>query len=109
VWRTHGDAGNIVKLWADFSRLSVRVEGSIDLRNQRRKGHSTDMTNVQATPAATVAEQGAPAAPVKASSKKQATAKKVAPKALRASASIASRSDPTRAGGFRQTSGSNFL
>jgi hypothetical protein len=81
VWRTHGDAGNIVKLWADFSRLSVRVERSIDLRNQRRKGHSTDMTNVQATPAATVAEQGAPAAPVKASSKKQATAKKVAPKA----------------------------
>jgi len=39
------------------------------------------MTNAQATPAATVAEQGAPAAPVKASSKKQATAKKVAPKA----------------------------
>jgi Protein of unknown function (DUF3489) len=39
------------------------------------------MTNVDTTTPATVAEQGAHVAPAKASSKKQATAKKGAPKA----------------------------
>jgi hypothetical protein len=54
------------------------------------------MTNVQATPAATVAEQGAPAAPVKASSKKQAIASKVAPKAHPLAKGVKSKNDTRR-------------
>jgi Protein of unknown function (DUF3489) len=50
------------------------------MRNQRRKGNSTKMTNAETTTSAAVAETGAPVAPAKASSKKQATAKKAAPK-----------------------------
>ena len=51
------------------------------------------MTNVPTTPAATVAEQGAHVAPVKASSKKQATARKSAPKAQRSAKRAKSKND----------------
>lgn len=54
------------------------------MRNQRRKGYSTHITNAETTTSAAVAEQGAPVASAKASSKKQAAAKKGAPKAKKA-------------------------
>jgi hypothetical protein len=54
------------------------------------------MTNVNTTTPATVGEQGAHVAPAKASSKKQATAKKSAPKARKPAKTVTPKKDTSK-------------